>query len=78
MDPNDENQRTQQVLIALLPLTIGWFALNVPSGLSLYYFANSVITTGQQVWLRKLGGGSRSLPGQAQGSLPLLHGNLKA
>ncbi|KAK9827754.1 hypothetical protein WJX74_000651 [Apatococcus lobatus] len=58
VDPNDENNRTSQLLIALLPLTTGWFALNVPSGLSLYYFSNSVITTGLQVWLRKLGGAS--------------------
>ncbi|KAK9867480.1 hypothetical protein WJX84_010454 [Apatococcus fuscideae] len=58
VDPKDENNRTQQLLIAFLPLITGWFALNVPSGLSLYYFANSVITTGQQVWLRKLGGAS--------------------
>ena len=35
---------------------VGYFALNVPSGLSLYYFANTVITSGQQIWLRKLGG----------------------
>ena len=40
----------------LLPLMIGWFALNVPSGLSLYYFANTVFTTGQQIYLKKLGG----------------------
>lgn len=36
---------------------IGWFALNVPSGLSLYYFANTVFTTAQQIYLKKLGGG---------------------
>jgi hypothetical protein len=35
---------------------VGWFALNVPSGLSLYYFSNTLITSGIQIWLRKLGG----------------------
>jgi YidC/Oxa1 family membrane protein insertase len=35
---------------------IGWFALNVPSGLSLYYFSNTVLTATQQVYLKKLGG----------------------
>lgn len=35
---------------------IGWFALNVPSGLSLYYFANTVFTAAQQIYLKKLGG----------------------
>lgn len=41
----------------VLPLMIGWFALNVPSGLSLYYFANTVFTAAQQIYLKKLGGG---------------------
>lgn len=35
---------------------VGWFALNVPSGLSLYYFSNTVLTSAQQIFLRKLGG----------------------
>ena len=41
----------------VLPLMIGWFALNVPSGLSLYYFSNTLFTTATQVYLKKLGGG---------------------
>lgn len=49
VDPNAENANTQRVLIYLLPLSIGWFALNVPSGLSLYYFANTFFTSAQQV-----------------------------
>jgi len=35
---------------------VGWFALNLPAGLSLYYFSNTVFTSGQQIFLRKLGG----------------------
>ncbi len=50
----------RQALLAFLPLMVGYFALNVPSGLSLYYFANTVITSGQQIWLRKLGGARAS------------------
>ena len=46
----------EQVIIKFLPLMIGWFSLNLPSGLGLYYFANTVLTTAQQIWLRKLGG----------------------
>lgn len=49
VDPNDENANTQRILIYILPLTIGWFSLNVPSGLSLYYFSNSIFTSAQQV-----------------------------
>jgi len=57
VDPNDDNSGNfTKYLIAVLPLVVGWFALNVPSGLTLYYFSNTVITTGQQFWLRRLGG----------------------
>jgi len=56
IDPNAENAGQQKVLYALLPTMIGWFALNVPSGLGLYYLTNTAVTTAIQVWLRKLGG----------------------
>jgi YidC/Oxa1 family membrane protein insertase len=56
VDPNADNAKTQKIIVALLPLMIGWFSLNVPSGLSLYYFSNTVITSATQVFLRKLGG----------------------
>lgn len=49
VDPNQENAAQQQLIIYLLPLTIVWFSLTVPSGLSLYYFSNTVITSAQQV-----------------------------
>lgn len=39
-----------------LPLMVGWFSLNLPAGLSLYYFSNTAFTSGQQIFLRKLGG----------------------
>ncbi|KAK9804849.1 hypothetical protein WJX72_008595 [[Myrmecia] bisecta] len=56
VDPEDPNANTNRALFAFLPLMIGYFSLNVPAGLSLYYFANSVLTSSQQIWLRKLGG----------------------
>ena len=49
VDPNEEKPLTQTLLIAGLPLMIGWFSLNVPAGLSLYYFSNSIFTSAQQV-----------------------------
>ena len=30
---------------------IGYFSLNVPSGLTLYWFTNNLVTTAQQVYL---------------------------
>lgn len=47
-----------KALILGLPLMVGWFSLNVPAGLSLYYFSNTIMTSSIQVWLRKLGGAS--------------------
>lgn len=56
IDPNSENANVQKALYYGLPLMIGWFSLNLPSGLSLYYFTNTVFTSAQQIFLRKLGG----------------------
>ncbi|CAL0333120.1 unnamed protein product [Lupinus luteus] len=54
--PNDPNLKTSQALTKVLPLMIGYFALSVPSGLSLYWLTNNILSTAQQVWLQKLGG----------------------
>ncbi|KAL1135441.1 hypothetical protein V6Z11_A12G173600 [Gossypium hirsutum] len=53
---NDPNMKNSQALTKFLPLMIGYFALSVPSGLSLYWFTNNILSTAQQVWLQKLGG----------------------
>ncbi|RVW72608.1 ALBINO3-like protein 1, chloroplastic [Vitis vinifera] len=53
---NDPSLKTSQALTKFLPLMIGYFALSVPSGLSLYWFTNNILSTAQQVWLQKLGG----------------------
>ncbi|KAG4920086.1 hypothetical protein AAZX31_18G011700 [Glycine max] len=54
--PNDPNMKSSQALTKVLPLMIGYFALSVPSGLSLYWLTNNILSTAQQVWLQKLGG----------------------
>ncbi|KAG8641685.1 hypothetical protein MANES_12G018900v8 [Manihot esculenta] len=53
---NDPNMKSSQAVTKLLPLMIGYFSLSVPSGLSLYWFTNNILSTAQQVWLQKLGG----------------------
>lgn len=53
---NDPNMKSSQALTKFLPLMIGYFALSVPSGLSLYWFTNNILSMAQQVWLQKLGG----------------------
>ena len=35
------------------PSSAGWFSLNVPSGLTLYWFVNNILTTSQTVYLRR-------------------------
>ncbi|KAM4109648.1 hypothetical protein ACB094_03G135100 [Castanea mollissima] len=53
---NDPNMKTSQEITKFLPLLIGYFSLSVPSGLSLYWFTNNILSTAQQVWLQQLGG----------------------
>ena len=40
-------------LFTLLFPPAGWFSLNVPSGLTLYWFVNNILSTGQQYYLKK-------------------------
>ncbi|KAI7727310.1 hypothetical protein M8C21_027582 [Ambrosia artemisiifolia] len=53
---NDPNMKTSQTITKFLPLMIGYFALSVPSGLSLYWLTNNILTSAQQIWLQKMGG----------------------
>merc|ERR1719389_670795 len=41
----DPSQAQSQAILKFLPLMIGWFSLNVPSGLGLYWLTNNVVTT---------------------------------
>ncbi|KAF6157554.1 hypothetical protein GIB67_004492 [Kingdonia uniflora] len=53
---DDPNAKSSQVLTKFLPLMIGYFSLSVPSGLSLYWFTNNILSTTQQIWFQKQGG----------------------
>ncbi|XP_043687091.1 inner membrane protein PPF-1, chloroplastic-like isoform X3 [Telopea speciosissima] len=53
---DDPSQKNTLLILKFLPLMIGYFSLSVPSGLSIYWFTNNVLSTAQQVWLRNLGG----------------------
>ena len=50
---NDPSQAGSRAFLKVLPLLLGWFSLNVPSGLTLYWITNNVLTTGQQVYLKR-------------------------
>eukprot|EP00889_Picochlorum_renovo_P000890 jgi/Picre1/27920/NNA_000882.t1 len=49
----DPAQQQTQNILKFIPLMIGYFSLNVPSGLTLYWFTNNLVTTAQQVYLRR-------------------------
>jgi hypothetical protein len=76
VNPTDQELQTQQMqrtMIWLSPLMIGWFALNVPAGLGLYWFIGNCVSIIQQSFVvgwgnvlprrfRSDGGGSGVLP----------------
>ncbi|XP_015058326.1 inner membrane protein PPF-1, chloroplastic [Solanum pennellii] len=64
---DDPSQKNTLLVFKFLPLMIGYFSLSVPSGLTIYWFTNNVLTTAQQVWLRKLGGAKPAVSGDAGG-----------
>ncbi|KAK4759136.1 hypothetical protein SAY87_020437 [Trapa incisa] len=64
---DDPAQKNTLLVFKFLPLMIGYFALSVPSGLSIYWFTNNVLSTAQQVWLRKLGGAKPMVNEDASG-----------
>jgi len=50
---DDPAQQQSQAILKFLPLMIGWFSLNVPSGLGLYWMTNNVLTTLTTVLIRR-------------------------
>ncbi|XP_074295814.1 inner membrane protein PPF-1, chloroplastic-like isoform X2 [Silene latifolia] len=66
--PDDPNLKSSQAITKFLPLMIGYFSLSVPSGLSLYWFTNNILSTLQQVWLQKMSGAKNPV-GQISGDL---------
>ncbi|KAE8733754.1 Inner membrane protein PPF-1 [Hibiscus syriacus] len=63
----DPAQKNTLLVLKFLPFMIGYFSLSVPSGLSIYWFTNNVLSTAQQVWLRKLGGAKPVVDESASG-----------
>jgi len=52
----DDSQATATtaVVLRLLPFMLGWFAMNAPSGLGLYWVCNNILTTATTVTVKKL------------------------
>lgn len=49
--PQAQEQQNNPVF-KFLPVMLGYFSLNVPSGLTLYWLTNNILSTAQQVYLR--------------------------
>jgi YidC/Oxa1 family membrane protein insertase len=50
---DDPAAKQSQNILKFIPLMIGWFSLNVPSGLTLYWFVNNIISTAQQSYMKR-------------------------
>jgi len=85
-DQEQQMQQTQRMMVFLSPVMIGFFALSVPAGLSLYWFVGNCVSIIQQSFvvgwgnLRPGGGGAAASlsppksvgpsPGSAKPNLP--------
>lgn len=49
---DDPSQQQTNVILKVLPVMIGWFALNVPAALSVYWVVNNIVTTGTSLFIR--------------------------
>ena len=53
MQPDSEEARAQQpAVLKFLPLMIGYFSLSVPAALTIYWFANNIITTASTLYIK--------------------------
>ena len=54
MQPKSDDPAQQQsnAILKFLPLMIGWFSLNVPAALCIYWVTNNIVTTATSVLIR--------------------------
>eukprot|EP00898_Chlorokybus_atmophyticus_P005344 jgi/Chlat1/5810/Chrsp4S06272 len=75
-DSKDAGAQTSAALLKFIPLMVGYFSLNVPAGLTLYWVTNNVLTTAQTLYFKKklpapAAAETTTLPGTAKrGGLP--------
>ena len=67
---DDPAQQQSQAILKFLPFMIGFFSLNVPAGLTLYWFANNIFSTAQTVYLRKTTK-APEMPAAVAGGMPM-------
>ncbi|KAL7499226.1 hypothetical protein ACHAWT_010146 [Skeletonema menzelii] len=54
MQPKTDDPQQQQanVILKVLPFMVGWFALNVPAALGIYWVVNNIVTTSTTMYIR--------------------------
>lgn len=52
-DPTNPNAQSSNAVLKVLPLMVGFFSLNVPSGLCIYWIINNIVTTASTLYIRK-------------------------
>jgi YidC/Oxa1 family membrane protein insertase len=50
--PVDGQPQQNNLVLKLLPLMIGWFSLNVPAALCVYWVTNNILTTAASLYIR--------------------------
>ncbi|KAF6002037.1 Flags: Precursor [Cyanidiococcus yangmingshanensis] len=49
----DPQQQQANAILRFLPFMVGWFSLNVPSGLGLYWVTNNIVSTLQTIAIKR-------------------------
>lgn len=49
---DDPQQAQANVILKVLPFMVGWFALNVPAALGIYWVVNNIVTTATTLYIR--------------------------
>lgn len=52
-DPNNPQAQSSNAVLKFLPLMVGFFSLNVPSGLCIYWIINNIVTTASTLYIRQ-------------------------
>jgi len=53
-ESDDSSVQTTGLVLRFLPFMLGWFAMNAPAGLGLYWVFNNILTTATTVTVKKL------------------------
>jgi YidC/Oxa1 family membrane protein insertase len=53
-EAQDSTSQNVGIVLRILPFMLGWFAMNAPAGLGLYWVCNNILTTTQTVAIKKI------------------------